>query len=35
MGGMASGLASIAEGIEEATIPHDEFIKELKQDGIP
>ena len=27
-------LAAIAERREEPTIPHDEFIKELKQDGI-
>ena len=27
-------LAAIAERREEPTIPHDEFVKELKQDGI-
>jgi hypothetical protein len=27
-------LAAIAERREEPTIPHDELIKELKQDGI-
>ena len=27
-------LAAIAERRDEPTIPHDEFIKELKQDGI-
>lgn len=27
-------LAAIAERREEPTIPHDEFIKELKQDGV-
>ncbi len=27
-------LAAIAERREEPTISHDEFIKELKQDGI-
>ena len=27
-------LAAIAERREEPTIPHDEFMKELKQDGI-